>query len=147
MQHVSFGDHLMLSWHVNIVSQARVGWITPFSRMCRLPVHLHEVMMKVRRAERELANELRREPTQGEVAAKAGITEAKLHGLHKVCTPVLHCTSYFCHAICCFSCQTLSRAFCSCISWKQLHHAVLSTWVLLSWLFSLGCLVPAFPHS
>lgn len=147
MQHVSFGDHLMLSWHVNIASQARFGWITPFSRMCRLPVHLHEVMMKVRRAERELANELRREPTQGEVAAKAGITEAKLHGLHKVCTPALHCTSYFCHAVCRFSCQTLSRAFCSCISWKQLHHAVMSTWVLLSWLFSLGCLLPAFPHS
>ena len=51
---------------------------------CRLPVHLHEIMMKVRKAEKELANDLRREPTKQEVANRAGITEAKLHGLHKV---------------------------------------------------------------
>jgi len=47
-------------------------------------VHLHEIMMKVRKAEKELANDLRREPTKQEVANKAGISEAKLHGLHKV---------------------------------------------------------------
>lgn len=40
--------------------------------------------MKVRKAEKELANDLRREPTKQEVANKAGISEAKLHGLHKV---------------------------------------------------------------
>ena len=57
---------------------------------CRLPVHLHEIMMKVRKAEKELANDLRREPTKQEVANKAGITEAKLHGLHKV-TISWHC--------------------------------------------------------
>jgi len=47
-------------------------------------VHLHEIMMKVRKAEKELANDLRREPTKQEIANKAGISEAKLHGLHKV---------------------------------------------------------------
>ena len=47
-------------------------------------MHLHEIMMKVRKAEKELANDLRREPTKQEVANKAGISEAKLHGLHKV---------------------------------------------------------------
>jgi len=53
-------------------------------------VHLHEIMMKVRKAEKELANDLRREPTKQEVANKAGISEAKLHGLHKV-TASWHC--------------------------------------------------------
>ncbi|KAL0051646.1 hypothetical protein WJX82_011166 [Trebouxia sp. C0006] len=53
-------------------------------RVVRLPVHLHEIMMKVRKAEKELANDLRREPTKQEVANKAGISEAKLHGLHKM---------------------------------------------------------------
>jgi DNA-directed RNA polymerase specialized sigma subunit len=53
-------------------------------------VHLHEIMMKVRKAEKELANDLRREPTKQEVANKAGISEAKLHGLHKV-TISWHC--------------------------------------------------------
>ncbi|KAL0031567.1 hypothetical protein WJX77_007581 [Trebouxia sp. C0004] len=53
-------------------------------RVVRLPVHLHEVMMRVRKAEKELTNELSREPTKQEVANKAGISEAKLHGLHKM---------------------------------------------------------------
>lgn len=52
--------------------------------VCRLPSHLHEVQMKVRKAEKELADKLLREPTQAEVAKQAGITEAKLHTLTKV---------------------------------------------------------------
>ena len=57
----------------------------------RLPVHLHEVMMKVRKAEKELTSELRREPSKEEIANKAGISEAKLHGLHKVHPCTLRC--------------------------------------------------------
>lgn len=40
--------------------------------------------MKVKKAEKELADKLLREPTQEEIATQAGITEAKLHSLHKV---------------------------------------------------------------
>lgn len=47
-------------------------------------------MMKVRKAEKELASELRREPSKEEIANKAGISEAKLHGLHKVRSGTLH---------------------------------------------------------
>ena len=51
---------------------------------CRLPVHLHEVMMKSRKAEKELSASLKRDPTQAEIADKIGITEQRLHELRKV---------------------------------------------------------------
>lgn len=62
----------------------------------RLPVHLHEVLMKVRKVEKELADELQREPSSEEVAKAAGITGVKLHSLRKVCTAT--------HLLCCLSC-------------------------------------------
>ena len=54
----------------------------------RLPVHLHEVMMKARKAEKELLAEMRRDPTKAEIANKVGITEQRLHELNKVCCSV-----------------------------------------------------------
>ena len=50
----------------------------------RLPVHLHEVLMKSRKAEKELLASLQRDPSQAEIADKIGITEARLHELRKV---------------------------------------------------------------
>ena len=50
---------------------------------------MHEVLMKVRKVEKELADELQREPTSEEVAKAAGITGVKLHSLRKVC-PAAH---------------------------------------------------------
>ena len=40
--------------------------------------------MKVRKAEKDLADQLMREPTQEEIATQAGITPTKLHQLRKV---------------------------------------------------------------
>ena len=52
--------------------------------MVRLPVHLHELMAKVRKHESELRHDLQRKPTSGELAVAAGITEQKLAMLLKV---------------------------------------------------------------
>lgn len=51
--------------------------------MVRLPVHLHELMAKVRKHESELRHDLQRKPTSGELAVAAGITEQKLAMLLK----------------------------------------------------------------
>lgn len=40
--------------------------------------------MKVRKAEKDLTDQLLREPTQEEIATQAGITAPKLHQLRKV---------------------------------------------------------------
>ena len=66
-------------------------WVDGFV-ICRLPVHLHEVMMKARKAEKELLAEMRREPTKAEIATKIGITEQRLHELNKVSCS-LNCTN------------------------------------------------------
>ena len=46
-------------------------------------------MMKARKAEKELHVELRRDPTQAEIAGKVGISEQRLHEIHKV--TIQHC--------------------------------------------------------
>ncbi len=51
--------------------------------MVRLPVHLHELMAKVRRLEGDLRLEHLRKPTNTELAEAAGITEQKLAMLVK----------------------------------------------------------------
>lgn len=49
----------------------------------RLPVHLHEMMSKAKKAERNLSEELAREPSRAEVAARAGLSETRLHALSR----------------------------------------------------------------
>jgi RNA polymerase primary sigma factor len=49
----------------------------------RLPVHIHELMAKARKAELELVEVTNSEPSRAEVASHAGISESRLHGLHK----------------------------------------------------------------
>lgn len=49
----------------------------------RLPVHLHEMMSKAKKAERNLSEELAREPSRAEVASRAGLSEARLHSLSR----------------------------------------------------------------
>ncbi|MTV24270.1 sigma-70 family RNA polymerase sigma factor [Nitriliruptoraceae bacterium ZYF776] len=48
------------------------------ARTVRLPVHVHELVGKIRRVEFELLQELGREPTPGEVADALGLTEERL---------------------------------------------------------------------
>jgi RNA polymerase sigma factor (sigma-70 family) len=51
------------------------------ARAVRLPVHVHELVAKVRRTEFELLQEFGREPTDTEVAESLGLTEVRLHEL------------------------------------------------------------------
>jgi RNA polymerase primary sigma factor len=55
------------------IRQAITRAIADKSRTIRIPVHVSEVLNRVRRAERTLLLELSREPTLEEVAAKAGV--------------------------------------------------------------------------
>ncbi len=55
------------------IRQAITRAIADKSRTIRIPVHVSEVLNRVRRAERTLLLELGREPTLGEVAAKAEV--------------------------------------------------------------------------
>ncbi|KAL3142507.1 hypothetical protein ABBQ38_002831 [Trebouxia sp. C0009 RCD-2024] len=66
------------------IRQAMNRAICEQGRIVRLPVHLHEVMMKSRKAEKELQSSLQREPTQAEIADRVGITEQRLHELRKL---------------------------------------------------------------
>ena len=52
------------------------------ARSVRLPVHVHELVSKVRRTEFELLQALGREPTEEETAQALGITVARLRELH-----------------------------------------------------------------
>ncbi|WP_278185068.1 sigma-70 domain-containing protein, partial [Klebsiella pneumoniae] len=51
------------------------------ARAVRLPVHVHELVAKVRRTEFELLQVLGRDPTDAEVAEDLGLTEERLHEL------------------------------------------------------------------
>ena len=50
------------------------------SRTIRLPVHANEVVQRVRRVAGQLANELGREPTPGEIAEAVGATAEQIEG-------------------------------------------------------------------
>ena len=52
-------------------------------RNIRLPVHVAEELSKINRAERELGNELNREPTAEELAGKLGMTVAHVTELRR----------------------------------------------------------------
>jgi RNA polymerase primary sigma factor len=61
------------------VKQAVTRSIADQSRTIRLPVHLYDTISTIRKATRALTAELGRPPTEGEIAAHAGITLDKLH--------------------------------------------------------------------
>lgn len=65
-------------WIRQAVSRA----ISDQGRMVRLPVHIHELMAKSKRAERQLALQLGHEPTKEQVAAAVGTTAKKLDELY-----------------------------------------------------------------
>ena len=58
--------------------------ISEQSRVVRLPVHLYEIMSKVRKTERELAISLGRDPTHEELAEATGMPESRITMLFKV---------------------------------------------------------------
>jgi RNA polymerase sigma factor (sigma-70 family) len=49
----------------------------------RLPVHIHDLLHQISRAERELTSELGRQPTEAEIAAKVDIPQRKLQFLRE----------------------------------------------------------------
>lgn len=63
------------------IKQGIMRAIADQSREIRLPVHIHDQLNGVRKARKELADMLGREPTDEEVAAKVNITVKKLHFL------------------------------------------------------------------
>jgi len=54
------------------------------SRTIRLPVHIHDQLHNLRKTERDLKNELDRDPTHEECASKLGITVDRILFLHRV---------------------------------------------------------------
>ena len=54
------------------------------SRTIRLPVHIHDQLHTMRRTERDLKNELNRDPTMHELASKLGITTERIVFLNRV---------------------------------------------------------------
>jgi RNA polymerase primary sigma factor len=65
------------------IRQAVTRSISDQGRTIRLPVHLYENMSKVKKAEKELEEELDRKPSQAEIADRVGMTEKKLEFLYK----------------------------------------------------------------
>lgn len=65
------------------IRQAVGRAINDQGRIVRLPVHMHELMSKVKRAERELQLSQGRDPSPDELCAKVGITSKKLTALYK----------------------------------------------------------------
>jgi RNA polymerase primary sigma factor len=65
------------------IRQAVSRSIQDQARVIRLPVHLHDVISRIRKTEAELLNELKRRPTPEEVAEVVGITPARLVLLNK----------------------------------------------------------------
>lgn len=65
------------------IRQAVTRSISDQSRVVRVPVHLYELMCKVRKVEKQLTDRMDREPSKAEVAAAVGITEQKMHNVFK----------------------------------------------------------------
>lgn len=69
------------------IRQAVTRSISDQARVVRLPVHLHEAMGKVRRAEQQLWDELGVVPSPQAVADRCGLTYSKLMSLYKAFRP------------------------------------------------------------
>ena len=52
-------------------------------RTVRIPVHVHETLIKIKKADAKLTNELDRKPTTKELAAATGISKAKIEDILK----------------------------------------------------------------
>ena len=65
------------------IKQGIMRAIADQARTIRLPVHIHDQLGVIRKAERDLQNELGRDPTQEEVAAKVGIKPEKIEFLKR----------------------------------------------------------------
>ncbi|MEX1140741.1 MAG: sigma-70 family RNA polymerase sigma factor [Thermoleophilaceae bacterium] len=66
------------------IRQAMTRALADQSRTIRIPVHMVERMNKVHAARRQLAQQLERDPTPAEIAAKLEISEAKVQELLKL---------------------------------------------------------------
>ncbi|KAL7490245.1 hypothetical protein ACHAW6_016000 [Cyclotella cf. meneghiniana] len=65
------------------IKQGIMRAIADQARTIRLPVHIHDQLSIVRKAERDLQNELGREPTKEELAHKVGIKPDKIEFLKR----------------------------------------------------------------
>ena len=65
------------------IRQAVTRSISDQARVVRLPVHLHEAMGRVHRAEQQLTDELGSAPGPHAVAERCGLTYGKLMSLYK----------------------------------------------------------------
>lgn len=65
------------------IKQGIMRAIADQARTIRLPVHIHDQLGVLRKAERDLQNELGRDPTKEEVAAKVGIKPEKIEFLKR----------------------------------------------------------------
>ena len=65
------------------IRQSVVRAVHEHGRVVRLPVHLHEMMARVTKAEGDLAQALGRQPTPEETAAAAGLTTEKIAALRR----------------------------------------------------------------
>lgn len=66
------------------IRQACARSVQDQARVIRLPVHLHDIISRIRKAEAQLSAQLNRRATAGEVAAEVGITVQRLHLMNKV---------------------------------------------------------------
>ena len=66
------------------IKQSVMRAIADQGRTIRLPVHIHDQLNALRRAERELAAELGREPTLPEIAKHSGLKPKKIEFLNRV---------------------------------------------------------------
>lgn len=67
------------------IKQSIMRAIADQGRTIRLPVHIHDQLNSLRKAERELKSELGREATMPEVTARTGLTAEKVDFLNRVC--------------------------------------------------------------
>ncbi|KAL7497028.1 hypothetical protein ACHAWT_005177 [Skeletonema menzelii] len=65
------------------IKQGIMRAIADQARTIRLPVHIHDQLSVVRKAERDLSNELGRDPTKEEVANKVGMKPDKIEFLKR----------------------------------------------------------------
>ena len=66
------------------IRQAITRAIADQARTIRVPVHMVETINKLARVQRQLTQELNREPTEGEIAKKLGITVDKVREVYKI---------------------------------------------------------------
>jgi len=72
-----------------MVKQGITRAISEQSRTIRIPIHLIEYVNEIKKAERELMEELGRQPTSREIADKMGIPESKIiHILNSMKDPI-----------------------------------------------------------